>query len=494
MRALHVAAEIFPLVKTGGLADVAAALPVALAHAGVDVRLLLPGLPPMLDAVRHTRTVVDLGACFGAARVRLLRGRMPGTDLPVYLIDAPLLYRRSGGPYQDRSGAEWPDNLQRFGLLGWVAAQLGAGELDANWLPEIVHAHDWHAAMTCAYLRAHPSAAVRSVYTVHNLAYQGLFAQEDRALLGLSANLMSPAGIEYHGQLSFMKAGLQFADRITTVSPTYAAEIMTPEFGCGLDGLLRQRGAVVSGILNGIDGQVWDPATDPAIAARYDTAQMAGKALCKAALQAEFGLNPALDQPLVCAVSRLSQQKGLDLLLQALPSLIEQGVQLVVQGSGDTSMEAAFRMAAQAHPGRVAVHLGYDENRAHRIFAGADFVVVPSRFEPCGLTQMYGQRYGTLPIVRRVGGLADTVVDVDVEADAVAATGDAVPVNAGATGFVFDQASAESLATTVRRALAAWRDGQRRQQLQTSGMVRDFSWDGPAARYLQLYAAASADV
>ena len=487
MRALHVAAEIFPLVKTGGLADVAAALPVALAHAGVDVRLLLPGLPQMLDAVRHTKTVVDLGACFGAARVRLLRGRMPGTDLPVYLIDAPLLYRRGGGPYQDPRGAEWPDNLQRFGLLGWVAAQLGAGELDAAWLPEIVHAHDWHAAMSCAYLRAHPSAAVRSVYTVHNLAYQGLFPHEDRALLGLSANLMSPAGIEYHGQLSFMKAGLQFADRITTVSPTYAAEIMTPEFGCGLDGLLRQRGAVVSGILNGIDGQVWDPATDPAIAACYDTTQMAGKALCKAALQAEFGLMPAPEVPLICAVSRLSQQKGLDLLLQALPSLIEQGVQLVVQGSGDTSMEAAFRMAAQAHPGRVAVHLGYDENRAHRIFAGADFVLVPSRFEPCGLTQMYGQRYGTLPIVRRVGGLADTVVDADTVAKNPASA------NAEATGFIFDQASAESLAGTVRRALAAWRDDQRRQQLQTSGMLRDFSWDGPAARYLQLYAAASVE-
>ncbi len=487
MRALHVAAEIFPLVKTGGLADVAAALPVALAHAGVDVRLLLPGLPPMLDAVRHAKTVVDLGACFGAARVRLLRGRMPGTDLPVYLIDAPLLYRRGGGPYQDPTGAEWPDNLQRFGLLGWVAAQLGAGELDAGWLPEIVHTHDWHAAMTCAYLRAHPSAAVRSVYTVHNLAYQGLFPHEDRALLGLSANLMSPAGIEYHGQLSFMKAGLQFADRITTVSPSYAAEIMTPEFGCGLDGLLRQRGTVVSGILNGIDGQVWDPATDPAIAARYDPAQFAGKLVCKAALQAEFGLVPAPEVPLICAVSRLSQQKGLDLLLQALPSLIEQGVQLVVQGSGDPSIEAAFRMAAQAHPGRVAVHLGYDENRAHRIFAGADFVLVPSRFEPCGLTQMYGQRYGTLPIVRRVGGLADTVVDADVHANT------AVSASAEATGFVFDHASAESLAATVRRALAAWRDEQRRAQLQTNGMVRDFSWDGPAARYLQLYAAASAD-
>lgn len=472
MRVLHVAAEIFPLVKTGGLADVVAALPAALAHAGADVRLLLPGMPPMLDAVLHAKPVIDLGACFGAARVRLLRGRMPGTQLPVYLIDAPLLYRRGGGPYQAPDGTEWPDNLQRYGLLGWVAAQLGAGELDAGWQPDIVHAHDWHAAMSCAYLQAHAADGVRSVYTVHNLAYQGLFPHEDSALLGLSATFMSPAGLEYHGQLSFMKAGLKFADRITTVSPTYAHEIATHEFGCGLDGVIRSRGAAVSGILNGIDHEVWNPAADPAIAQRYDASQPQGKAACKAALQRESGLAEDPDTPLLLALSRLSSQKGLDLILSALPQILEQGAQLVVQGAGEPALEAAFRMAAAAHPGRVAVTIGYDEGRAHRVMAGADLIVVPSRFEPCGLTQLYGLRYGTLPVVRRVGGLADTVVDA---------------ADDRATGFHFEHAAAGELAQAVRRAIAAWREPAQRRRMMSQAMAQDFSWHGPARQYLKLY-------
>lgn len=472
MRILHVAAEVFPLVKTGGLADVVAALPPALRAAGADVRLLLPGLPPMLEAALYARPVFELGACFGSARVRLLRGKLPGSELPVYLVDSPLLYRRSGGPYHGPDGREWPDNLQRFGLLGWVAAQIGAGELDVDWRPDIVHAHDWHAAMACAYLRAHAAEGVRTVFTVHNLAYQGLFPHEDSSLLGLSSSFMSPAGLEYHGQLSFMKAGLKFADRITTVSPTYAREIATPDFGCGLDGVIRGRGRAVSGILNGIDTAVWDPAADPAIALRYDAERLEGKAACKAALQAECGLAADPQAPVLVAISRLTEQKGLDLILSVLPTLLEQGIQLVVQGAGEPALEAAFRMAAAAHRGRVAVHVGYDETRAHRLMAGADFIVVPSRFEPCGLTQLYGLRYGTLPIVRRVGGLADTVVDA----------GDAT-----ATGFHFEHASPQELAGAVQRALQAWRDPQRRRQLIARAMAQDFAWHGPAQQYLRLY-------
>jgi starch synthase len=477
MKVLHVAAEVFPLVKTGGLADVVAALPTALAHAGADVRLLLPGMPPILDCVLHPKLVIDLGACFGAARVRLLRGRMPGTQLPAYVVDAPLLYRRVGNPYQAADGSEWPDNLQRFGLLGWVAAQLGAGELDAGWVPQVVHAHDWHAAMSCAYLHAHAGDLARSVFTVHNLAFQGLFPPEDSALLGLSSSFMSPAGLEYHGQLSFMKAGLKFADQITTVSPTYAKEILTPEFGCGLDGVIRARSSKVSGILNGIDNEVWNPATDIALPARYNADQMDGKAVCKTALQAEFGLGMDADAPLFVSVGRLSSQKGLDLLLSALPRLLEMGAQLVVQGSGDPALEAAFRMAASVHPGRVGVHVGYDENRAHRLMAGADLIIVPSRFEPCGLTQLYGLRYGTLPLVRRVGGLADTVVD----------THDATLKSDTATGFVFDNASAQALADAAWRAVQALRQPALWQQLQRRAMAQDFSWGGPAQRYLALY-------
>jgi starch synthase len=253
LRVLHAAAEVYPLVKTGGLADVMASLPMALADAGTDVRLLLPGLPAVLESVLHARPVVDLGAVFGALRVRLLIATMPGSGLPVYVVDSPHLYRREGGPYQAPDGAEWPDNLQRFALLGWVAAHLASGEIDPDWTPQLLHAHDWHAALACAYMAAHPGNTASSVFTVHNLAFQGLFPQQDFAQLGLPLRYMQSHGLEFHGQLSFMKAGLKYAQRVTTVSPTYAGEIATHEFGCGLDGVIRGRGAEVSGILNGID-------------------------------------------------------------------------------------------------------------------------------------------------------------------------------------------------------------------------------------------------
>ena len=448
MKVLHVVAEVFPLVKTGGLADVVAALPVALAEQGADVRLLLPGLPAVMEAVQGARPVLDIGQAFGALRVRLLLGRMPQTQLPVYLIDAPYLYRRGGGPYQDSQGEEWPDNLQRFALLGWVAAHLAAGDADPAWMPDIVHAHDWHAAMACAYVAEHLPTQARSVFTVHNLAFQGLFPMHDWAMLGLASRLMSPAGLEYHGQLSFMKAGLKFADHVTTVSPTYAREIATHDFGCGLDGVIRGRGAAVSGILNGIDTTIWNPATDPAIAERYDIGRPAGKRDCRLALQAELGLKRDDKALLLTVVSRLTAQKGLDLLLAALPDLLQAGVQLAVQGTGEPALEAAYRMAMMANPGRVHVHIGYDEPRAHRLMAGADAIVVPSRFEPCGLTQLYGLRYGTLPIVRRVGGLADTVRDLGPQA----------PGGPPSTGFALDAATPAALERCVKRALAVHKD------------------------------------
>jgi starch synthase len=474
MKVLHVAAEVFPLVKTGGLADVVAALPVAQAEAGAEVRLLLPGLPPVLDAVDSIRSVIDIGACFGALRVRLLLARMPGTRLPVYVVDAPYLYKRGGSPYQDGTGEEWSDNLQRFALLGWVAAHLAAADADPHWVPDIVHAHDWHAAMACAYIADHPTTAASAIFTVHNLAFQGLFPMHDWALLGLASRLMSPAGLEFHGQLSFMKAGLKFADRVTTVSPTYAREIATHEFGCGLDGVIRDRGAKVAGIINGIDEAVWNPATDPAIATRYDRERPAGKRSCRQALQAELGLQPDADALLLTIISRLTSQKGLDLVLAALPELLAAGAQLAVQGTGEPALEAAFRLAQQAHPGRVHVHVGYDEARAHRLVAGADAILVPSRFEPCGLTQMYGLRYGTVPIVRRVGGLADTVAD-------------------GVTGFSFDAAVPAALAGAVRRAAASRALPAAWAAMMARGMGQSLTWHGPALQYLDLYAAARAE-
>lgn len=473
MRVLHVAAEIFPLVKTGGLADVLGALPQALIGQGADVRLLLPGLPAITDAVLHQKTVCQIGPAFGAARVTLRLGRMPYSHVPAYVIDAPYLYRREGSPYQDSTGLEWPDNVQRFALLGWVAAHLAAGELDAEWQPEVLHAHDWHAAMACAYVAAHPPTRTATVFTVHNLAYQGLFPSGDFNLLGLPSRFMASTGLEFHGQLSFMKAGLKFARRVTTVSPTYAREIATPEFGFGLDGVVRGRGTDVSGVLNGVDGTVWDPASDSSLAQRYSAHEPAGKARCKEELQRELGLKVQAEAMMFGVVSRLTSQKGLDLMLAALPGLLKRGGQFVLQGAGEPVLEAAFLAAAKTHPTQVAVRIGYDEAFAHRLIAGSDAIVVPSRFEPCGLTQLYGLRYGTLPVVRRVGGLADTVVDA----------GDA----GAATGFVFDTATPGALDTALQRAAAAFARKPRWQALMQRAMAQDFSWKHAALQYLDLY-------
>jgi starch synthase len=438
---------------------------------GADVRLLLPGLPAILDAVSRPRKVFEGGPLFGAARVTLRLGRFKagakGPDVQAYVIDAPWLYARDGGPYQGPDGKPWDDNLQRFALLGWAAAHLAAGELDPAWRPDILHAHDWHAALACSYLRAHPGAHARSVFTIHNLAFQGLFAQDDFGLLDLPRRFMQPDGLEFHGWLSFMKGGLVHADRLTTVSPTYAREITTPEFGCGVEGVLRTRAADLSGILNGVDYGHWDPATDAALPARFDAQDLGGKAVCKAALQREFGLDARTDAPLIGIVSRLSEQKGLDLALAALPALRAEGVQLAILGSGDAPLERAFADAAAAHPGQVGVHIGYDETLAHRVIAGADLILVPSRFEPCGLTQLYGMRYGTLPLVRRVGGLADTVDD--------------------ASGFIFEAADASSLIEAARRAVLTLREPARWRAMQQTAMARDHSWSAAAARYLALY-------
>jgi starch synthase len=479
MKVLHVAAEIFPLVKTGGLADVVGALPQALIGAGADVRLLLPGLPAIADAVLHQKTVHEFGPMFGAARIALRLGQMPYSHVPAYVIDAPYLYRRPGSPYQANDGSEWSDNLQRFALLGWVGAHLAAGELDLEWAPQVLHAHDWHAALACAWMDAHPATSAASVFTVHNLAYQGLFPQHDFASLGLPARMMHSHGLEFHGQLSFMKAGLKYARRITTVSPTYAGEIATHEFGNGLDGVIRSRGGDVSGILNGVDGTVWNPAKDPGLPARYSAQELQGKARCKQALQQELGLAVQPEAPLFGVVSRLTAQKGLDLVLAALPALLRSGAQLAVQGSGDPVLEAAFNAAAFSHPGQVAVRIAYDEALAHRLIGGADVIMVPSRFEPCGLTQLYGLRYGTLPLVRRVGGLADTVVDANE-----------TTIREGrATGFSFDAATPAALEATILRAVHALKRPEVWRQLMCTAMAQDFSWGGAAARYMSLYRA-----
>ncbi len=468
---------MFPLVKTGGLADVVGALPSALRRAGADVRLLLPGLPAIVESVLHQKTVCEIGSVFGAGRVTLRMGQLPASDVPAYLIDAPYFYHRDGGPYQDRHGAEWPDNLQRFALLGWAGAHLAAGELDTGWTPDLVHAHDWHAAMACAYITAHTPTTAASVFTVHNLAFHGLFAEADFSMLGLPSRYLTAAGLEFHGQLSFIKAGLKFADRITTVSPTYAREIATAAFGCGLDGVIRSRGDAVTGILNGVDRKVWSPETDSALVTRYGADALEGKAKCKHALQADVGLAEKPEAPLFGIVSRLTWQKGLDLVITALPALLARGAQLAVLGTGESPLEDAFRAAQRAHPEQVSVRIAYDEALAHRLVAGADAIVVPSRFEPCGLTQMYGLRYGTLPLVHRVGGLADTVVDAN----------DETLREDRATGFVFDAATPAALQVTVERAIALYRLPGAWRQVMRRAMTQDFSWERAARQYLELY-------
>jgi starch synthase len=477
MEVLQVSAEMFPLLKTGGLGDVTGALPDALAAAGAHVRVLLPGFPARRHGIEARQPLAEWVAPWGA-RAHVLVGRWRGHG--AYVIDAPALYERAGGPYVDERGVPHADNHRRFALLGQVAAAL-AGGLDPHWRPRIVHAHDWHAALAPAYLhharRGHGRAHVGCVFTVHNLAFQGVFPAHTFAELGLPKAAFHIDGLEFHGGVSFLKAGVQYADRITTVSPTYAQEIQTPEQGCGLDGLLRKRRHVLSGILNGVDRAVWDPASDRAIAQTFDARTLPHKAANKAALQQQLGLAARADALLFGIVSRFTEQKGLHLVLAALPELLRRGGQLVALGSGEPALETAFRHAAHEHPRSVAVHIGFDEALSHRVFAGTDVTLVPSRFEPCGLTQMYGLAYGSLPLVHRVGGLADTVVDAALENLADGST----------TGFVFDRYDATAYGAALRRAFALHARRLHWRRVQTTAMQQVFDWGVAAASYLALY-------
>lgn len=480
MRILQVAAEIFPLLKTGGLADIVGALPPALSAAGEDVRVLLPGFAAIRAGVQEATPVASLQAPWGQ-QAQLLHAQLPlagGRRITVYLIDAPTLYERAGSPYEDAQRRPHADNHLRFALLGFAAMRLAQG-LDAHWQPELVHAHDWHAGLAPAYLRFH-APKVKSLFTIHNLAYQGLFEPGHFAQLGLPAQAFAIEGLEFHGQLSFMKAGLFYAHKLSTVSPSYAREIQTAEQGHGLDGLLRARAQALHGILNAVDETVWHPATDALLPQRYqlpDGRAMAGKAVCKAALQGELGLKPDAQAPLFIVVSRLSEQKGLHLVLEALDTLLAGGGQLAVLGSGEAWLEQAFGAAAAEQPERVAVRIGYDEALAHRLFGAGDVVLVPSRFEPCGLTQMYGLAYGALPLAHRVGGLSDTVIDCALENLA----------EGTANGFVFERFDAQDLRRALRRAFALRARPAEWRRVRATGMRRPAGWAQAAAQYIALY-------
>ncbi len=476
MRVLHVASELYPLIKTGGLADVLGALPPALAALGVDVRVLVPGYPTVTAAVRAGKAVWSDRFLFGGGEARLRLVKAKGVEVPVYVLDCPGHYDRAGNPYLDLDGADWPDNEQRFGALSWIAARLGQG-IDPDWRPDIVHAHDWQAGLAPAYLALDGGPGPRTVLTIHNLAYQGLFPYEAVERLGLPAETFRYDRLEFHGQVGFLKAGLSYADRITTVSRTYAKEIQDTEQGCGLDPLLRHRSGDLIGIVNGVDYAVWDPGTDPHLPQPFSVDDLAGKAVAKSALQAAMGLPDRPDAPLIGVVSRLNVHKGLDLMLAALPSLIRAGGQLVLLGSGDADLEDGFRAMAESAPESIAARIGYDEALSHLIQGGSDIIAVPSRSEPCGLTQLYALRYGALPLVRRAGGLADTVVDATASA-----------IDRGrATGFVFRAANAAALSRAIGRACDLYADRESWSGVQRTGMTRDFGWPAAARKYRALY-------
>lgn len=499
-RVLYVCSEVFPLLKTGGLADVSAGLPPALAAQGADVRLLLPAFPSIVAGVvpEGPSLLVPSGDTVGLPHGLgpradtangptpwLQRGRIEASGQPVLLLHAPGLYDRPGNPYQDASGKPWPDAAEQFAWLGWAAALLGTG-LDSGWVPDVVHGHDWHTGLAFAYLNRLVAAGHRrpaTTFTVHNLAYQGVFGPSVRELLGLPDALFHLHGLEFHGQVSFMKAGLQFADAITTVSPTYAREITGAEQGCGLDGVLRERRDRLHGILNGVDDAVWDPANDALVQPGYSADDLRGKAAAKARLQQRMGLKAQPDALLFCVVSRLTEQKGLHLLPGVVDELVRRGGQLAVLGAGDPLIEQALQHAAQRHPDAVGLHVGYDEALAHTLIAGSDVILVPSRFEPCGLTQLYGLRYGTLPLVRAVGGLVDTVTDSSLE-----------NIDGGsASGFVFQELSEADLLAAIRRAFALRRREADWRAVQRHAMALRFDWARAAADTLRVYAQAHAD-
>jgi starch synthase len=473
LRVLSVASEIYPLVKTGGLADVTGALPKALKAEGIETRTVVPGYPDVLNALGEADEVLRFLKFYGGP-ARVLCCSVANLDL--FVLDAPHLFARPGSPYVGPDGADWPDNAIRFAALGRIAAEIGQGRIP-SFVPHVVHAHDWQAGLTHAFLHFSDRPRPGTIMTVHNLAYQGQFPREMLSDIGLPPESFAIDGVEYYGGIGFLKAGLQLADRITTVSPTYAVEILEPDAGMGLDGLLRERSDVLSGILNGIDISVWNPGTDPRIASPFSVNTLAARGANKKALQRRFDLPPAPDALLLGVVSRLSWQKGLDLLLENLPLVLSEGMQLILLGTGDPDLQEQYSAAAKSHPDQIGVVIGYDENLAHLIQAGSDALLVPSRFEPCGLTQLCALRYGAIPVVSRVGGLADTVIDANEVA---------IAENV-ATGVQFGPVTNENLAGAIRRAKTLFHNKPAWRGMQKNGMTVDVSWHNPARHYADLY-------
>jgi len=473
MKVLFATSELAPWVKTGGLGEVAGTLPAALRSHGVDVRVLVPAYPDLMKSFPKAKEIAQPHRLGGLLPTPTLRQAHSPDGTQLLLIDYPPYFNRLGNPYLGPEGRDWLDNHLRFGLLSRVAAWLGSQESTLDWRPDIVHCNDWQTGLAPVYLNYLPGRSAKSLFTLHNLAFQGLFDHASLFELGLPDAAWGIDGVEFYGYLSFLKAGLQHADAITTVSPTYAREIQTDAEGMGMGGLLRHRGAQLSGILNGIDTTIWNPATDPHLYQTYSARHLDGKAANKAELQIELGLEQRPDLPLLGVVSRLTEQKGLDLLLEAAPQMFKLPAQLAVLGSGTPELQQGWAALAHKHRGACAVTIGFDEALAHRIEAAADIFVMPSRFEPCGLNQLYSLRYGTPPVVRGTGGLADTVIDAADEKHG--------------NGFVFGPPTAAALLDALQRAITAWHDPERWRKLQKRGMARDSSWEAAARQYVELY-------
>ena len=470
---LFVTSEAHPLIKTGGLADVSGSLPKALAELGVDVRLIMPNY----QAIKTTEEIYYKSTVrVNNTDANILETRLPGTKVIVWLVDCPEFFDFPGNPYVDEQGNAWANSAERFALFCRIAVEVAMNRGYLDWAPDIIHCNDWQSGLVPALLSLEASRPA-TVFTIHNMAYQGLFPKTTKVSLNLPKPLWNPDGIEFNGMLSFIKGGLAYADRITTVSPTYAREIQTAEFGYGLEGLLSHRNDVLIGIINGIDADQWNPETDPNISEHYDISTLNKKQLNKTALQNKLSLPVDNNIPVFALVSRLVEQKGIDLLLECLPEMLTLPLQFVLLGSGEKRFEQQLSLFAETYPDKIAITIGYDEALAHLLEAGADIFLMPSRFEPCGLNQLYSQRYGTVPLVRKTGGLADTVID-------------ALPETLGnntATGFVFNEATSGTLMETIKRALIVYSQPKTWKQLQTSGMQKDYSWNKSAKEYMALY-------
>jgi starch synthase len=472
MNVLSVTSELFPLIKTGGLADVTGSLPKALQSCGVSTSTLVPGYPVVMDKIEGAVPLLAFDDLLGEP-ARLLHAHID--DLDLFVLDAPSLFDRPGGPYVDEAGRDHEDNWKRFAALSRAAAEIANGALPA-WKPDLVHTHDWQAALTSVYMRE-MGCTLPVVLTIHNLAFQGQYGVDRLPAIGLPGSTYTTQCLEYFGDISYLKGGLQTSDAITTVSPTYAREILTPRFGMGLDGVLNERVMALRGIVNGIDLDVWNPSTDTYLPRNYDATSLKRKRENRAVLLERFGLEQG-DGPVFSAVTRLTWQKGMDMLADTADEIIHNGGKLIVFGKGDREIEDALRATAARFPGRMAVHVGYDEPTAHLIHGGSDAIVQPSRFEPCGLTQLYALRYGCVPVVSRTGGLSETIIDAN----------DAAVSARVATGFQFHPVNTDGLRLALRRALDTYSDTRSWARLQNQGMKTRFSWERSAEKYAAIYA------